>query len=382
MELITPPTHQQVRRFRDTLWKDLRVIRMEEVDGVLALSKSAMAPGEAQLEAKVIRALHETGLPTATVIHSADDGITLSYIKGSRLFNVFVELDMLPGYLDGPARAAKKLLLERAANSERQIQALLYSISDDLATGVYPFEKKTADVLMLVADILDLGFSHQTLARELTTIETQWQDLVCTPFRDATSKNMVLADERLWLHSFADEVERRAFILNSFVEAAPNLPDWLGAPIVPFDFGSCNDLTTPEDDQISLLAHERTYTPGVLNQIAEETWLPQVPGDRYRTAATLIVRYGRFGGRKAAYQLVHPAAFITRFRYDNAAFYFRELQRDVLDLAPELADCCPLLLELCNRISERMSATVPAVDYFREYENPEKRRYYVDLFPD
>ncbi|MDR2974649.1 MAG: hypothetical protein LBV00_08040 [Propionibacteriaceae bacterium] len=361
----------------------MRHIELKERDRRLYIRKASMSPGEASLEARVIDLLRDSpGVLTPEVVSCEDSAIELTYVPGSRLFNVFVELDQLPPALAEAGQSAKRNLLARAEAAQKTIQQALYEERNSLTTRPYPFSSKTGDVLLLLTEVLGLDFEMSRLEMELRKLEDLWDGLVLTPFRDAAPKNMLLADERLWLHSYEDEPARSEFFRSEFRKSAPEVPDWISAPLVDFDFGSCCDLTTPEDDMISLLAHERTWTQTAVERIRSETWLDSIPPDGFRFAVSLLVRFGRFGGRKAAYQLVHPSASRTRFRYDMPSHYFQRAGSLALEASESLADLCPLTLELFDMIGARIGAMQPTVDYFRQYENPERRTHYVDLFPD
>ncbi|WP_230671725.1 hypothetical protein [Rathayibacter sp. Leaf248] len=314
------------------------------------------------------------------VLDSSPDFLCLEYVKGSRLFNVLVELDRLDHPSIPQVALARKLLMRRAEEDQRVIQNHLYSMRDELAQRPYPVAQKSSELYLLLGEVLGVSFSRDLLADELARFQEEWQSLCCVPFRDATTKNMLVAAPELWLGAFDGEESRSQYIEQSFRASAPDLPAWVHSPIVNFDFGSCTDLSTPEDDPISLLCHQRTWD-GERATPQELLWLDSIQADARRTALSFVVRYGRFGGRKAAYRLLNSTAAMVRFRHDDARFYFDRIRSIVEALDSSVTADYPYLFALIDAIGAELAVTHPLVDHFREYSRGDARTYYVDIFP-
>jgi hypothetical protein len=309
-----------------------------------------------------------------------DRNVTYTYVKGVRVFNLIVELDRLPARLDHVGRLVKRNLLERCEAKQFLIQRELRSAAADIAEQTYPIKEKLFGLMELLGEALGVPFAGGVIRAELATLEEVWRAEALYPFRDATTKNMVLADSGLWLGNFGgDEGARRAAIIGALDKAASN-PEWLAAPIVDFDFASCVDLTTPEDDPISLKFHERTWRAPPRSP-EDVLWADVLPDGR-RAAITFLVRYYRFGGRKAAYRLIHPKGHRIRFRYDCDMFYFSRLPQLVRDMWPDVDDVLPETLAFTRALSRSLGYNRPAVDYFIAEGFAESRRYYVDMYPE
>ena len=139
-------------------------------------------------------------------------------------------------------------------------------------------------------------------------------------------------------------------------------PHWLGADLVDFDFASCGEISTPEDDYISLHFHERTWLAAP--SYGDRLHWSDDPPNAERAALTFITRYYRFGGRKAAYRLLHPWEHRVRFRHDGDAFYFERLPDIVRQLSPEVATRYPVLMGVTSAIARTLETGRPGVDQF------------------
>lgn len=73
--------------------------------------------------------------------------------------------------------------------------------------------------------------------------------------------------------------------------------------------------------------------------------------DGGRAAATLLVRYLRFGGRKLAYRIINSQGFKVRFAFDNPMFYFETLRKSAEQLSPEFVLKYPGLFSVVEAIA-------------------------------
>jgi len=155
-----------------------------------------------------------------------------------------------------------------------------------------------------------------------------------------------------------------------------DLSFWHAVPMCDIDFSSVIHLTSIEDDPISLHCHEWTYgsQPTDAASFVLDSCLGQVSAER--TAASFLVRYLRFGGRKLAYYLVNPQGFKVRFAYDDPLFYFRLLPEICEDLSPafskEFADLIHVteLIYKAAKNPSRGDLSILEIDHVRMYHEP------------
>ncbi len=376
--MITP-NPATLELFKRELWKDQRQIETERRGDAELLVKHADDPEEARAEAAVLRWLGAT-LKTArvpVVVESSDDRIVLPYIKGIRVFNLLVELDRLDGSLSARGQWLKRRLIVRCMRNEREIQRALASMERPASAQRYAAGAKTEAIVRVLADLLGIIVSTEALQSELDLLDNVWAHEASVPFRDATTKNMVLAADDLWLGNFGSEDERTRYI--SLVLARQEEDKWLRRPLYDFDFASCLTLSTPEDDPISLKYHERSWLRAP-QRASDVSWLG--PPDPRRAALTFLVRYFRFGGRKAAYRLIHPSGHAVRFRHDNDAFYFERLPGIVTRIWPASEEAIPNLLAFARTVSRSLEGGRPPIDHFMAAGLAERRLYYVDIYPE
>jgi hypothetical protein len=370
-------SREQLQQFKRELWKDQRLLETRDADGGLVLVKHYWQRHERDTELHVIEHLRANGVSHIPTIHGTTaDSITLTYIRGIRLFNLLVELDRLPSHLHQRGEQAKTELLTRADANQARIQAALETVPRLSDWRPYPAGMKILGIVAILAPSLGFVFEQRGLEAELADLDAQWIPMTTVPFRDATTKNMVLAAPELWLGGFDGEEERHAAIVRSF--EADDTPAWLRSDLVDFDFASCGEISTPEDDYVSLHFHERTWKHPP--QSPDELLWGDYDASGERAALTFLTRYYRFGGRKAAYRLLHPWGHRVRFRHDGDAFYFERLPDIVRRLSPAVAGRFPLLLEVTKAIARTLEAGRPGVDQFIAAGLAEKRNYFVDMY--
>lgn len=380
MRRMISPCRHTLDVFRTDLWKDQRKLEKTTINNNQCIVKHYVSEDEARHEKSVLRRLSRD-LRTANVPNVIDEGPTfavLPYLSGIRIFNLFVELDRLKPPIDVVAREIKHDLIQRCEENQKEIQSVLIDWSAETNPAPYPQHKITT-MIRLLADCLHIEIDHERLDRETTQLSDILTRDSTVPFRDATTKNMALAAPELWLGNFKGEDERSAFIYESL--RSTSRPAWLEAPIYDFDFASCINTTTPEDDVISLRFHERSWV-GMPESENCLVWYGTANAER--AAATFFIRYYRFGGRKAAYRLLHPSGHRIRFRHDNDVFYFERASSVMKHLWKDAHNAFPGLLEFTNIVAKRLQVPVSSFDFFRaEYSKTMgKRTYYVDMFPE
>ena len=371
------PSRDALLLFKQDLWKDQR--QLDIVDDHIV--KCFESPFQASIEVGLLRHL-EQRLRLARVpqvISCTEMSATYPYVKGIRLFNLFVELDNLPPSIQHLGRKIKEDLLNDANARQKEIQEALaeYQLGEPLQP--YPASRKVEVIIRILADALGISVNWSAISRELSLVDDLWKCFAKVPFRDATPKNMVLAAEDLWLRNFDSEQERAEYIVSTIQSGSTS---WKNCDVIDFDFSSCTELSTPEDDPISLNFHERTWRGDPLNYSGIRWQGVNSNDSPVRTAITFIVRYYRFGGRKAAYRLLHPSGHRTRFRHDSDVFYFQRLPSIVDRFWPDSRSSIPEILSFTELVARNLGGMRSPVDLFLEAGLGEKRTYYVDIYPE
>ena len=291
--------------------------------------------------------------------------VATEYIEGIRLFDLFRLLKEV-GQAE-PALASRSndvgvRLLQRSLDNLCQIQTSLLSWPLYSSMTPYPWTTHINDLLVAICNALELPQLSTGTLSELAELETKWSNDAVVPFRDATPKNIMVEIPEVVRRGHHETKDRVRLMANWLRQS-----DHDAVRIVDYDFTSAEHLTSPEDDIISLLAHQGSIHLGMqlLGNDSEE-WslalaeLPVALGlpfsvDRRRTARALLVRYLRFGGRKLMYRLVNPAGYQIRFRNDSPYYYFNALPQHLCKLDPEFSHQWPNILTLLNTIADRIN---------------------------
>lgn len=359
--------------FRRNLWKDERRLVSQLSEGKGEFSKDCFSIQSARRELLALELLStlEGEQLAPRPLRLDDHFIVMERVDGIRLFDLLRYLRRLElERRDGIAEQARVTLIRRCRLRLARIQRLLMEHRHDLAACSYPLGDKITDLIRLFVRILDIRRTPIGWEEDAENLTGYWtSEGAVIPFRDATAKNIIVAERELAVRLELDP-ETRYAIINRILSADQS-DYWDNVPIRDIDFASVEHLTTPEDDPISLHCHEWTYGSC---PIAAESFilLPDsfVP-DPYRTAATMVVRMLRFGGRKLGYRLVNSQGFEVRFQYDDPLFYFstvgdacRALDKKFCAEHQRLLD----LIELIGFTARNLSASDESqlrVDYFR-----------------
>lgn len=371
-------TKETVALFEADLWKDQRQLDVVDNGGESCLVKHYDSVDEARCEIDVMQMLanHLGGNRVPKIRAKSDKSVTMSYMRGIRIFNLLVELDRMPMELHEGAQAIKLHLLRRCEKQQSEVQLLLKEWG--LAQDGEPYPTtKIVSIIRVLSECLGIVVNYDALSDEVKSLQSMWESKVSVPFRDATTKNMVLLEPGLWLGAFASNEDARSERIAQDIRSEET-PRWVHAPIVDFDFASCIHNTTPEDDVISLRFHERAWRgpPSGPNDLV---W--HGAPDACRAAITFLVRYYRFGGRKAAYRLINPSGHRVRFRHDNDVFYFERLPGIMTALWEESPKVFPEILHFTNTVSRYLHTVNTGIDVFRA-KGAAKRVHYVDMYPE
>lgn len=363
--------------FKRDLWKDQRKLEVvKKEDGINSLVKYYDNKEEMNTEISVTDFLnnkHIDGIPK--IVPYKEMSTIMPYYNGIRLFNLFVELDSLIEKRDDDISKIKKELVLRCENRQRLIQKeMLEWRKEQKVREAYP-HAKLKSIVYILANRLGIVIDWNAIENEIDDINYYWNNVVGVPFRDATTKNMILDSPKLYMENYSSDEERNAYIYKSINDKT--YYEWMDAPIIDIDFSSTIHDTTYEDDVVSLKYHERTWG-GRYPNINELLWYGKP--DMKRAAITFLIRYFRFGGRKAAYRLIHPKAHRIRFKYDNDLFYFMRLPMIMKNLWSDCIDEYPNLMSFIETTSKYLVTARVTTDLFLEYGN-KQANFYTDVFP-
>jgi choline kinase len=371
-DIDTPDDLREARRslvaplavalFRRTISKEERNLGEPDRMEGSGFRKVCQSPEHAAIERSALEWLNSAvGRGVPAVLAAQGSTLLLEPLQGIRLYDLLRLLrnigEQQPERLE-QARLASRLLLRRSFEQLVLVQRALLRWPSAAQRPAYPLASHTAGLLAIVVRLLGLPPLQPAECRELRLLRTRWQEGdALIPFRDATSKNILVAIDGLAPGLGITPAERLARLL-----AWLDCGECDSVRLVDFDFTSVVHRTAPEDDLFSLLAHAGTLPitrtllteliPGVQpwpNAVAElvSRIHPGIRPDPERAARALLVRYLRFGGRKLLYRLINPAAFAVRFRYDNPEFYFARLPAALVQLDPSFAASFPRCWPAC-----------------------------------
>ena len=383
-DIDTPDDLREARRslvaplavalFRRTISKEER--NLGEPDRMVGsgFRKVCQSPEHAAIERSALEWLNSAvGRGVPALLAAQGSTLLLEPLQGIRLYDLLRLLrnigEQQPERLD-QARQASRLLLRRSLEQLVLVQRALLRWPPAAQRPAYPLASHTAGLLASVVRLLGLPPLQPAECRELRLLRTRWEEGdALIPFRDATSKNILVAIDGLAPGLGITPAERLARLL-----AWLDRGECDSVRLVDFDFTSVVHRTAPEDDLFSLLAHAGTLPttrtllteliPGVQpwpNAVAElvSRIHPEIRPNPERAARALLVRYLRFGGRKLLYRLINPAAFAVRFRYDDPAFYFARLPAALVQLDPSFATSFPLLLARLRQLAKAIVLLPP-----------------------
>lgn len=365
--------------FKNDLWKDQRTLKTIDTEEGKAIIKQYPSDLEKQIEISVSEFLNNCGITGIPHITSYDVlASKMPYHEGIRLFNLFVALDSVRIETKGISVQIKKDLIERCEERQRAIQNALIQWREKQVTRTpYP-QSKMLSIIDILSFCLKIRINKEELFDEISRISEYFSSVSTIPFRDSTPKNMILCYPALFAERFQSDNERNDYICQCIQNNSYH--QWIDAPIVDIDFSSCIHDTTFEDDVISLKFHERTWN-GVLPEAKDLIW--NSTPDTKRAAISFLVRYFRFGGRKAAYRLLHPIGHRVRFKYDNDCFYFTNLLPFLEHLWPDYKNEYPNLSFFIAAVARNLPFQSEVLDTFLEYfpNIDMSRNYYSDVFP-
>lgn len=369
-------TNATIDLFKQDLWKDHRQLDINT--NKTQIKKYYVSREEIETELSVIYFLLSNGVTCVPSIEQIEGTLSarMPYYKGVRIFNLLVELDTISSQCREAVEGIKSQLIKRCEQQQKDIQQALRQWRLNFDKRVTYPHAKIMSIVLILSDCLDIEINNKAIANEIEKINEYWKEVAVVPFRDATTKNILLHNRKLHLSNFESEKARRDYILKSVINGS--YQEWLCSPIVNFDFSSCIHDTTPEDDVISLKYHERTWQ-GRIPSAGDLVWYGDV--NSKRSAVSFLIRYFRFGGRKAAYRLIHPSGHRIRFRHDDDSFYFERLPSIMKNLWPECEEDYPNLLSFIKTTANYLKFSRNEIDAFLDAGYGSSRsKYYTDIF--
>jgi len=291
-----------------------------------------------------------------------------------------------------------KILLSRCEEKQKRIQKELYEQYKNLKPSPYPKEKLTEIIeLFFICFESDLKakIDKQIVLKEMDDIYDNFFKVnVKIPFRDASTKNMILVHEKLYFEQFqGNDIKRNAEIKKLFDNN--KLYDIVlteDKNIIDIDFSSCVNYTTPYDDEISFKFHESTapYYPSY-----DLTWnnIPfEAEAQKESIVATFIMRFLRFGGRKLLYRVIDPIHHTMRFKHDDESYYFKNLPKIIehYGVTEKLHETIKLFKEIENIIEKNLKEKSQKQKFIIPYDDPDVMKIikeisengtYSDVYP-
>lgn len=393
-----------IKIFRDDLCKDQREIKIiTEVNQSSTnklMRKYNLSAEEFDNEKSVLNYLHLHNMGGIPKILGAGTEelngkklyyLDMEYFDGIRVFNVLAYIKMInSGEKDiyPKAQALRRSIISKCLERQMLIQNLLIDWArENSKTTIYP-QIKLNNIINILVAVMHLPIDLKKINEELKFVTAEYNKRATVPFRDSTTKNMILYSPELYLGNFMDKsnntikADEKRFL--KFKQLLYENTYWdivEQKPIIDVDFSSCEHLTTPYDDPIGFSCHEIMYEGIPHNRSL--VWNSSCDiYDEYGIAISFIIRFLRFGGRKLAYHIFHPNAYKYRFRYDNEKFYFKNLNDILRHFTPNFEKKTPEFIRFIDLIARYdISKLIDTVDEFEKAFPNCNRKFYIDIFP-
>lgn len=392
--------------FADSILKDRRVLTFDgENDENIIKEVNAKAE---DVETVIIGMLNDRNLANSPHYVSCVryKSLTLTYYKGIRVYNFLVAIDKIISNTAGEKQEEDVdrlknialILLNKCEKNQEILQSELYNAYKKGRLGtldIYPHEKIN-EIIWLFFKVFNIsGTTEIKVKNELDQIYQIYKTNAVVPFRDASTKNMILYHPEYFAGNWKDDKdwEERQLAKISEDFQNDNLLDIVkNANVIDVDFSSCNHLTTFSDDTISFRFHQRTEKYYDWQSDAE-LWNGKTESHEV-VLATYIIRYLRFGGRKALYRILQNNLHAKRFKYDDELFYFRRLievieyyENNNRIAKGNLENTKIMLVAIRDALIYNKDESIPNwddvtdKDIIERFQNNEKKNTYIDIFP-
>lgn len=366
-------TNQILQLFSVDIWKDFRRLEVSKRGHETVIRRYSDHETSIEFEIWFIQQLRDTvRFQIPRIVEQTKNAITFEYLRGTRAFNLLSDLKSL--HLiekDTSYHEAGIKLLDFLQEDLNDFQKnARFTADNKFAPVAYPVHKKLDNVYTLLGKILGIEFSHE----DLSTIGNSYLKLATIPFRDATTKNVILNIPALYQTNFSS-YEDRLKALKKMVHSGELNHLIQRDSIYHIDFSGCQYLCPDQDDWVAIREHEGSK------------WLNLSPESDFdklsnEELCVFFVRFTRFGGRKLLYRLLNYPGYKVRFCHDHEAYYFNTLEK-----------ICRILIDRkfltssswCHQMKQLEQATsiVSSKDHFLSWKTEEDlSRYYSDVFPD
>jgi len=387
---LTPAT---IEKFNKKILKDRRKLVFNDKQNTI---EKYFLLEDKKIESNILKVLLANNINVPEIKGEREDCIILNYYKGIRVFNLIVSIDNLKNKYEKSSSEYNKLdqiakkLLSRCEVSQKKIQIEIYNnLKNSSEISKYPKDKLTdiIDLLFLCINF-DKDLKRKEINKEMDIVYSHFEKYAIVPFRDASTKNMILENNDLYLNKFQNENDRNNYLQRLFTDnKLESMID--SSNIIDIDFSSCINTTTPYDDVISFRCHERTEPYFSFETI--EAWNKElVSEERINTdmlVATFIIRFLRFGGRKLLYRIIAPDLQNVRFKHDTEIYYFKKLQEIIrhynITYLPETTKLFNKIEEILTSGNRNNFFIIPYDDKSISEKTREtrKKETYLDIFP-
>jgi hypothetical protein len=298
--------------FANDIWKERRGASALVLEGERFFCRPSDGHTDLETDARLL-AWASAGLSpheVSTVRRRDNDALLLDFVDGPRLSDVFLDLEKLFREGNSASHSYATFLKGELFDHIERFQRIPPNCKVQLIR--YPVEEKFVRACRFLSRIrrgIDLSKAETAGLRAVSALYEKHSDV---PFRDLNPNNTLMPI-----------VNWSALRKMVFSKNAPNRFEFepVARSIVHVDFSSARYLVPAQDDFMTLRYHRTTF------------WTTGIPvEDALRAAGysdielcTIVVRFLRLAGRKAAYKLIHPRGYMRRYQHDTEASYFRVL---------------------------------------------------------
>lgn len=310
-----------------------------------------------------------------SIINYENDYIDFEYIEGIRCFNLLIELKRLYHTQKNKMRIfqiARKILI--TLNQHLKLfQNTAVELKELVKIRNYPYESKSINALNLLSKIINNSRIDNEIADDIQSLSKLVNENCDVPFRDCTPKNTIIHFPELSMRYLTSEYQRKQKII-ALIDHERINPELITNQIYHLDYSGFPFFCTHFDDWICLNFHESTQW------LLDHNGFIEGPPENELFWATAIFRFLRLGARKLAYQLLSKNAANIRYKYENAAYYFRFIEMWILKLMQAGIIKGEKWLELNSSLITACSLT-PNIDYLEYYNEISPSSYYTDVYP-
>lgn len=366
-------TEKNLELFSKEIWKDFRRLEVVTQGNKNVIRRYSDHHTSIAFEVWYIKQLRgKVQFQIPKIIEHNKNAITFEYIRGTRAFNLLSDLKSLyQSETDRRYLSTGRDLINLLQEDLTEFQAKSrFPFNKEFESVVYPAHQKLETIYSMLGDLLDFDYCYEDLQK----IGDIYLKEATVPFRDATTKNVILNIPALYQANFRS-YQDRIDALNQMVHSGELSHFFERSHIYHIDFSGCQFSCPQQDDWIAIREHEGS------------SWLnlnPKIDFDLLsdEELCVIFVRFTRFGGRKLLYRLLNYQGYKVRFCFDQELYYFSVLKQvcQVLLNRGFLTD--KSWYQLMAQLEEATGFT-PQTDHFLSWKTEKDlSHYYSDVFPD